>query len=259
MRQSGLNCRFRRVLEDMSGTVPKSECAMSEFDEEIEQEKADETVVESNENAVGEADENPDSSAASAQKSESKEKARPFNEAVGWVNNVVVAVVAMLLLNLFVFRSITVDGPSMNDTLIDKDRVLITNLFYEPSFGDIVVIQADKLLNRNTNMYGEAIIKRVIGVAGDTIRVNFEKGEVYRNGELLKEDYIKTLTTRRYNGFIESNVDYVVPENCVFAMGDNRNVSNDSRNLEDIGFIDKNLIMGRAFVRILPISQFKWL
>lgn len=259
MRQSGLNCRFRRVLEDMSGTVPKSECAMSEFDEEIEQEKADETVVESTENAVGEADENQDTSAASAQISESKEKARPFNEAVGWVNNVVVAVVAMLLLNLFVFRSITVDGPSMNDTLIDKDRVLITNLFYEPSFGDIVVIQADKLLNRNTNMYGEAIIKRVIGVAGDTIRVNFEKGEVYRNGELLKEDYIKTLTTRRYNGFIESNVDYVVPENRVFAMGDNRNVSNDSRNLEDIGFIDKNLIMGRAFVRILPISQFKWL
>ncbi len=238
---------------------------MSEFDEKIEQKDAEikaedegaEAVVENTEK-VAESNETP---AENTEKSASSdgEKARPFSDALSWVNNVVVAVVIMLVLNLFVFRSITVDGPSMNDTLIDKDKVLITNLFYEPSFGDIVVIQADKLVNRSTNMYGEAIIKRVIGVAGDTVKINFEKGEVYRNGELLEEDYIKTLTTRRYNGWLESNKEYVVPDNCVFVMGDNRNVSNDSRNLDDIGFVDKNLIMGRAFVRILPISQFKWL
>lgn len=242
MRQSGFYCRFRRVLEDMSGTVPKSECAMSDFDEEMK--KAPEEEAENKD---------------SEKKSDGEEKSRPFSEAVSWVNNIIVAVVAMLVLNLFFFRSISVDGPSMNDTLMDKDRVLITNLCYEPSFGDIVVIQADKLINRNTNLYGEAIIKRVIGVAGDTVRVNFSEGKVYRNGELLKEDYIKTLTTKRFLGYIESNVDYVVPENCVFVMGDNRNVSNDSRNLADIGFVDKNLIMGRAFVRVSPISQFKWL
>ncbi len=241
---------------------------MSEFDEEIEkqgaEEKASDNVSESDEAAVentesaAETTETPDENTEKGEDSDG-EKARPFSDALGWVNNIVVAVVAMLVLNLFVFRSITVDGPSMNDTLIDKDKVLITNLFYEPSYGDIVVIQADKLVNRNTNMYGEAIIKRVIGVAGDTVKINFEEGKVFRNGELLEEDYIKTLTTRRYNGFVESNVDYVVPENCVFVMGDNRNVSNDSRNLEDIGFVDKNLIMGRAFVRVSPISQFKWL
>ena len=243
---------------------------MSEFDEEIEkqiaEEKAsdnvsesDETVVENAEPAV-ETTEAPDENTEKSADSDG-EKARPFSDALGWVNNIVVAVVAMLILNLFVFRSITVDGPSMNDTLIDKDKVLITNLFYEPSYGDIVVIQADKLINRNTNMYGEAIIKRVIGVAGDTVKINFEEGKVYRNGEALEEDYIKTLTTKHYNssGWIKSNTEYVVPENCVFVMGDNRNVSNDSRNLEDIGFVDKNLIMGRAFVRVMPISQFKWL
>lgn len=236
---------------------------MSEFDEEIKKEKAkdDENVVESgaaveNAEAVSESGE---AISENAEKSDSGEKSRPFSDALSWVNNIIVAVVAMLVLNLFVFRSITVDGPSMNDTLIDKDKVLITNLFYEPSYGDIVVIQADKLFNRNTDMYGEAIIKRVIGVAGDTVKISFEKGEVYRNGELLEEDYIKTPTTWRYNGWIESNVEYVVPENCVFVMGDNRNVSNDSRNLSDIGFVDKNLIMGRAFVRVSPISQFKWL
>lgn len=230
---------------------------MSEFDEEIEKQNDEENASDSGE-AVAEsaeaADENTDKD-----KDSDGEKARPFSDALGWVNNIVVAVVAMLVLNLFVFRSITVDGPSMNDTLIDKDKVLITNLFYEPSFGDIVVIQADKLVNRSTNMYGEAIIKRVIGVAGDTIKVNFSEGKVYRNGEVLEEDYIKTPTTKRQQGFIENNVDYVVPENCVFVMGDNRNVSNDSRNLDDIGFVDKNLIMGRAFVRVSPISQFKWL
>ncbi|MCI7759844.1 MAG: signal peptidase I [[Eubacterium] saphenum] len=231
---------------------------MSEFEEEIEKQAAGEKAEEK---AADESVENSEAPAENTEKSKDSdgEKARPFSDVLSWVNNVIVAVVAMLFLNLFVFRSITVDGPSMNDTLLDKDKVLITNLFYEPSFRDIVVIQADKLVNGNTKMYGEAIIKRVIGVAGDTIRINFEKGEVYRNGELLEEDYIKELTKRRYNGWLESNVDYVVPENCVFVMGDNRNVSNDSRNLDDIGFVDKNLIMGRAFVRVLPISQFKWL
>lgn len=230
---------------------------MSEFDEEIEKQNDEENASDSGEK-VAESAEAADENTEKDKDSDG-EKARPFSDALGWVNNIVVAVVAMLVLNLFVFRSITVDGPSMNDTLIDKDKVLITNLFYEPSFGDIVVIQADKLVNRSTNMYGEAIIKRVIGVAGDTIKVNFSEGKVYRNGEVLEEDYIKTPTTKRHQGFIENNVDYVVPENCVFVMGDNRNVSNDSRNLDDIGFVDKNLIMGRAFVRVSPISQFKWL
>lgn len=229
---------------------------MSDFDEEIE--KKEEPVSETESGAVGKNEENPAESTDN-EKTGGEEKSRPFSDALSWVNNIIAAVVVMLVLNLFVFRIITVDGTSMCDTLQDKDRVFATNLFYEPSFGDIVVLQADKLVNRSTGMYGEVIIKRVIGVAGDTIRVNFEKGEVYRNGELLQEDYIKTLTTKRYIGWMNSGEDYVVPENCVFVMGDNRNVSHDSRDLALVGFINKNLIMGRAFVRVLPLSQFKWL
>lgn len=144
--------------------------------------------------------------------------------------------------------------------------VLGTNVFYTPEYGDVVVVQADKLVNKalvlptGQPVYGEAIIKRVIALEGDTVRIDFDKGEVYRNGELLSEDYIKDLTHMRINDFwMNSNEDYVVPENCVFVMGDNRNVSNDSRNLKDVGFIDTNYIMGKAFVRVSPIKDFKWL
>ncbi len=232
----------------------QSECAMSDFDEEIE--KIDDNAASETESgAVGEGE----NGSANNENNGGEEKPRPFYGALGWVNNVIAAVAVMLVLNLFVFRIITVDGTSMCDTLQDGDRVFSTNLFYEPAFGDIVVLQADKLVNNATKMYGEVIIKRVIGVAGDTVRVDFDKGEVYRNGELLQEDYIKTLTTRRYLGWMNSGEDYVVPENCVFVMGDNRNVSHDSRDLALVGFINKNLILGKAFVRVLPISQFKWL
>lgn len=230
---------------------------MSDLDEEIEKLESD-AAPEMDSSAVGEPAESSDISGGDDKKG-GEEKPRPFSDPLSWVNNIIAAVSIMLVLNLFVFRIITVDGTSMCDTLQDKDRVFATNFFYEPSFGDIVVLQADKLVNGNTKMYGEVIIKRVIGVSGDTIRINFENGEVYRNGELLQEDYIKTLTTRRYIGWMNSDEDYVVPENCVFVMGDNRNVSHDSRDLGLVGFINKNLILGKAFLRVLPISQFKWL
>lgn len=223
---------------------------MNRFDEEIEQKNAEQAPAENSEDA--------ENGATDAEK-EPDEAARPYANALSWVSNVIIAVAAVLILNLFFFRIITVSGTSMCDTLQNNDRVAISSFFYEPSYGDVVVIQADKLVNSSTNLYGEAIIKRVIAVEGDTIRINFEKGEVYRNGELLEEDYIKTLTTRRYTGWINSNEDYVVPENCVFVMGDNRNVSRDSRDIEAVGFVDKNLIMGKAFVRLVPISEFKWL
>lgn len=189
-----------------------------------------------------------------------EEPKKPFSDAVEWVSSIVFAICVMLVLNMFFFRSITVSGPSMLDTLEDGDQVVTVNFCYTPKHGDIVVIQANMLLNDTTNMWGEPIIKRVIAVEGDTIRIDFGKGEVYLNGELLEEDYIKDLTFFRHNDtWIESNKEYTVPENTVFVMGDNRPVSNDSRNLPQVGFVDKSMIMGKAFVRVSPIEKFKWL
>lgn len=203
-----------------------------------------------------------DEADASDAEAESDEKAlikKPFADALEWVNSIVFAVAAMLVLNLFFFRSITVSGDSMKNTLLDGDKVILTNFCYTPSYGDIVVIQANKLKNKNTGMYGEPIIKRVIATEGDTVRIDFTAGDVFVNDTLLEEDYIKDLTHLRMYGWMESGVTYTVPENCVFVMGDNRMVSNDSRNLVDVGFVDESMIMGKAFVRFYPIKEFKWL
>ena len=211
---------------------------MNEFDEEFEQ-AAEVAAEQADETPAAERDGVPESP---------EEPKRTFSDALGWVNSIVYAVAAMLALNLFFFRSITVSGPSMLDTLRDNDKVIATNFLYTPDYEDIVIVQASRILNKGSGMYGEPIIKRVIALAGDTIRIDYENGEVYRNGELLREDYIKDLTHyRQDNTWMEGNKDYVVPENCVFVMGDNRPVSNDSRNLPDLGFVDKDLIMGKAF------------
>lgn len=190
---------------------------------------------------------------------EPEEKCKPFSNILSWTSWFVYSIVAVLALNLFFFRSITVSGNSMNNTLMNNDKVIATNFMYTPDYGDIIVIEADKLRLQGTNIYGETIIKRVIAKEGDTIRVDFDNGIVYRNGEVLEEDYIKEPIRDHYMGWIESNKDYTVPEHCVFVMGDNRNNSNDSRNINDVGFIDTNYIMGKAFVRYAPFSSFKWL
>ena len=91
----------------------------------------------------------------------------------------------------------------MNNTLQDKDRVISTNFFYTPSRGDIVVLQADRIPNQVTGKYGEPIIKRVIALAGDTIKFDFEEGKVYlkkageSDFELLEEDYIAAPTVNK--------------------------------------------------------------
>lgn len=187
------------------------------------------------------------------------EEKKPFSEVLDWVNSIVYAIAAMLVLNMFFFRTITVSGDSMKNTLLDGERVVLADFCYSPSYGDIVVVQANKLQNKSTGLYSEPIIKRVIALGGDTIMINFNSGEVYVNNVLLEEDYIRELTHLRSYGWVESGITYTVPENCVFVMGDNRNVSNDSRNLSDVGFIDESMIMGKAILRYSPISEFEWL
>ncbi len=177
---------------------------------------------------------------------------KPFADALDWAASLVYAVLVMLALNLFVFRSITVDGDSMNNTLEDQDRVIATNFLYTPARGDIVVIQADLLRPSIDAPYGEPIIKRVIAVEGDTVKFDFENGIVYLNGEVLEEDYIAEPTVRQLN--MVSGRDYVVPEGHVLVLGDNRNNSTDSRDMR-VGPVNVDSIMGKAVFRFAPFDK----
>lgn len=164
-----------------------------------------------------------------------------------WLHTLIFALVVIMLLLTFVFRLITVDGESMMDTLHDRDKVLITNLFYTPEDGDVVVISHGQILDK-------PIIKRVIATEGENLNIDFQKGEVSVNGVVIDEPYIKDLTTRQG----DAEIPEVVPKGMVFVMGDNRNHSTDSR-FTQVGLIDKNNIVGKAQFVLFPFDRIKTL
>lgn len=163
-----------------------------------------------------------------------------------WVQPLLVALVVVTMLLTFVFRQVTVSGNSMYDTLENGDRLIITNMFYEPQVGDIIVIS-------HGHNYDSALIKRVIALEGQTLDINFETGDVVVDGVLLDEKYIEGTTKKDAHNPLE--VPSVVPEGYVYVMGDNREHSSDSRN-KDIGLIKKSDIVGKAQFRIFPFNSF---
>ena len=164
-----------------------------------------------------------------------------------WLEAAVFSLVVVVILFTFLFRIVGVDGTSMQTTLMDKDRLILTDLFYTPSRGDIVVI------NRYTD---EPLVKRIIGVGGDEINIDTKSGEVFLNGVVLDEPYIGGLLTEPNDmtGAVK------VPEGYVFVMGDNRahGASLDSRTVSvgNNGFINVKDIMGKAVFRIFPLKAF---
>lgn len=161
---------------------------------------------------------------------------RHLAAAFDWVSTAVMSLTAVAIVFAFLFRVVSVDGMSMSNTLMHGDRLLITTGAYTPHYGDVVVIQRQN---------DSPLIKRVIGIAGDRIRIDDEAGIVYRNGEPLKEPYVRDLYTPS-NGM---NEEIYVPKDSVFAMGDNRSNSLDSRMLGTFSLSD---VVGKAMFRIAP-------
>lgn len=161
-----------------------------------------------------------------------------------WIEAFVFSLTVVIILFNLILRPVKIDGSSMIPTLYDQDRVMITHLFYEPEQGDIVVIN-------QPNFHHKTLIKRVVATEGQTLDIDYEAGIVYVDGKPLDEPYIKEATRTSGLGAVE--LPAVVPENCVFVMGDNRNDSSDSR---DIGFVQEKYIMGRAVFRIFPFNRF---
>lgn len=152
------------------------------------------------------------------------------------------AVIAVLIL-FFIAKVGTVVGTSMLSTMEPGDRYVLTSVFYTPKQGDIIVFAPDE-----EDANGEKLwVKRIIATEGQT--VNIEDGKVYVDGEKLDEYYLdeNIYTEPKLYG-----VNTVVPEGCVFVMGDNRPVSKDSRY---IGPISVESIVGKVFFRFWPINK----
>ena len=162
---------------------------------------------------------------------------------LGYVRDLTYLLGVILVIFLICFRVVVVSGPSMQNTLIDGDYLLLIGkpFYTQPAQGDIIVAAKDSYGN------GTPIVKRIIATEGQVVDIDFETGVVTIDGVTLDEPYIKNLTKMSEGMVFPLKVD----AGCVFVMGDNRNDSQDSRS-PSIGFIDKREILGKAFFLVFP-------
>ena len=184
-----------------------------------------------------------------------------------------VSIAVVLLIFTFCARLCRVDGDSMKNTFEDGQMLIITNLFYTPDNGDVIVFH-------QVEGYQKPLVKRVIGTQGQKVELNFKEKTVVitdtKTGE--KIDYSDEFATYyddyqnefgdqyewkdKLNGGGAIGADYdgqtgtysfVVPDGKLFVMGDNRNYSADSR---QIGFIDQRTVLGKAIIRLNPFTLY---
>ena len=162
---------------------------------------------------------------------------------LSYLHDLVYLVAGVILLFSLCFRVVVVSGPSMNNTLVDGDwLLLLSNVFYRSvQQGDVIVATKDTFDN------GAPIIKRVIALEGQTVDIDFFTGIVYVDGVALDEPYALTQNT------LDEGMEFplTVDDGCIFVLGDNRGNSKDSRSLE-IGLIDQREVLGRAIFLFLP-------
>ena len=158
-----------------------------------------------------------------------------------WARDLLVSLAISAFIIIFLYQPVKVEGTSMMPGLEDQERIFVNKFVYrwEPiQRGDIVVF-------RYPRDPSKSYIKRVIGVAGDRVRI--ENGQVFVNGEALNEDYVP-------NEYADarSYPEVVVPRNSYFVLGDHRTMSNDSR---DFGPVNERYIYGKAVFGYWPMEK----
>ena len=171
-------------------------------------------------------------------------KPRRVDARFDFVELFVFTLAIVIFITSFIIRHSVVIGPSMENTLYEGERLLISDLFYTPERGDVIVFQ-----DPDTNLKG-ALVKRVIGIPGDRIEIIEISGVicVFRNGELLLEPYV--YVDGKYS---HDDIYLTVPEGEYFVMGDHRNNSADSRTF---GTIKEESILGKVLLRFYPFDKF---
>ena len=160
-------------------------------------------------------------------------------ELYDWTEAIAIAVVLAVLIRIFIFEFAFVEQTSMYPTLVENDKLCVIKISYyfsSPQRGDIVIVKLSE---------SKSLVKRVIALGGETIEIKDDN--VYIDGVLLEEDYL--VAELEYENFEPVTVD----EGCYFVMGDNRPVSQDSR---EIGCIEEDSITGRVILRISPFTLF---
>ena len=175
-----------------------------------------------------------------------KEKKTLKQEIISWVVTLVTAIVLALVIRTFIFEPIRVDGSSMADTLHNGEITFTFKtgyLFNDPQRQDVVICRYP---NRK-----EYFVKRVMGVPGDTIAIL--GNTVYINGEAVDEPYL----TPARNQYDHTMLPITLGENEYFVMGDNRDNSNDSRNLTRVGPITRDMIVGHVTCVLFPFNAIR--
>lgn len=186
-------------------------------------------------------------------KDDLKPKGSYMREILDYLEIFVVAVSCVLFLFTFCFRFCIVDGPSMENTLYNGERLFVSDLFYTPESGDIVVF------HQSGGGYDKLLVKRVIAVEGETVHIEYGDDSMTvsitdANGKskgVIVEDYVKYVDIPLYT----QPMTFEVEEGTVFVMGDNRNHSADSRSAS-IGLVDKREIIGKVIFRMTPVTRF---
>lgn len=170
-------------------------------------------------------------------------KKKFIDEVLEWFRSLALTFITVVLLFTFTIKTARVNGTSMNATLQDGDFLVLRSIFYTPKQFDIIA----------ANCYGldEVIVKRIIAVGGQTVDIDFMSGTVYVDGVALDEPYINNATTNDEGAF---TYPITVDEGYYFCLGDNRQISKDSRH-PDVGLVSREDILGKAFLRVYPSDK----
>jgi signal peptidase I len=185
--------------------------------------------------------------AASSDSIQAQNAIRTGNGVWSLFRDLVVSVVIAVLIVLFLYQPVHVEGTSMLPVLEDQDLLLINKFAYS-GMGTLLgeeIHRGDVVVFRYPHDHSKSYIKRVIGLPGDDLRI--DHGTVYVNNKALREPYVPL----KYEDD-RSQPDMIVPKGEYFVMGDHRSISSDSR---DFGPVERDLIYGKAAFVYWPMDQ----